>query len=316
MNAYDVIQRNVMRFFVPVEVEHISTDLSQGRQNIPLYINPQNFSIRETKIIRDTQTKGGFVVQYWGERLPVLTVSGEVGSGGIEAINILRDVYRNEHFQIKKELLKKIQASNNAIIQELNNPANIENIASFGEELGNILTGGAFGNFIEGTKSVLNGIVDAFQEVSDQNTKRVVVSPSLAAYATSIDLYFQGDRFRGYFENFSVTERSNSPGLFDYNFTFKVTRRTGKRSNFMPWHRNPRDSSGNPRPASIPIEKENLGHDKGLSFPTTYSVPESRFQSKSNVSEKETGDQKEGLTPEVDPGTVVVSLNRSNDAKK
>ena len=314
MNPYDYIKRNVMVFLVPTEPLHITSNSSQGRQRVPMYINPQSFVIRDQKIVRDTQTKGGFMVQYWGERLPTINASGEGGSGGIEAINILRDVYRNEHFQVKKHLLRRIQASNNAVISELNNPANIENVGSFATELGNILSQGGVGNLIEGFKSTINATVEAFERVSAQNTKRVVAVPNLAAYATSIDLYFQGEQFRGYFEGFTVTERANTPGLFDYNFSMKVTRRTGRRSNFMPWHRNPRDSSGNARPASIPIEKENMGIDDGLSFPTTYIK---RFQSKDNVSEgKEVGPPKEGLEPEVDPGGVTVPLNRSESSKK
>ena len=57
-------------------------------------------------------------------------------------------------------------------------------------------------------------------------------------------MYFQGEFFRGYFTNFNVTESAQEPGHFTYTMNFTVTRRSGKRSNFMPWHRNPLEYDG------------------------------------------------------------------------
>ena len=35
--------------------------------SVQMYINPENFSVAESKLITPTRTKGGFVVQYWGD---------------------------------------------------------------------------------------------------------------------------------------------------------------------------------------------------------------------------------------------------------
>ncbi len=65
--------------------------------SVKMYINPENFVIRESKQITNTRTKGGFVIQYWGENLTELTLSGTTGSSGVRGINVLRDIYRSEN---------------------------------------------------------------------------------------------------------------------------------------------------------------------------------------------------------------------------
>ncbi len=67
-----------------------------------LYINPTSFSIKESKLVRSDLTKGGYVVQYFGEQLQVIDVSGTTGSSGVEGINILRDIYRHEQHNTRK----------------------------------------------------------------------------------------------------------------------------------------------------------------------------------------------------------------------
>ena len=139
--------------------------------------------------------------------------------------------------------------------------------------------------FLSGSKSIVDSWVSAFDQTADDAIQRTVLHPSLGAYAVSMDIYFQGERFRGYFANFTVSERATTPGLFDYNFEFVVTKRMGKRTNFMPWHRTPVDATGQPIPAAIPAGKGSIdftygdkgvqtiaGTDRGLSYPPTYDV--------------------------------------------
>lgn len=69
---------------------------------IEMYLNPTQIQITEAKIINPVRTKGGYVVQYWGEELTKVQISGSTGSGGIEAINVIRDVYRSEQLALQK----------------------------------------------------------------------------------------------------------------------------------------------------------------------------------------------------------------------
>lgn len=63
---------------------------------IEMYINPNSLRMSEQKMITQTRTKGGFILQYWQEELPKLSIAGSCGDGGIESLNVLRDVYRSE----------------------------------------------------------------------------------------------------------------------------------------------------------------------------------------------------------------------------
>jgi hypothetical protein len=69
---------------------------------IEMYINPDNLEIKDSKQITTTRTKGGFQTQYWGEDLTEVSLSGSTGTGGIEAINVLRDIYRSEQIALQK----------------------------------------------------------------------------------------------------------------------------------------------------------------------------------------------------------------------
>ena len=63
---------------------------------IEMYVNPQNVTMQANKKITQNRTKGGFVVQYWGDDLVTINLNGTTGSSGIEGIEILYDLYQSE----------------------------------------------------------------------------------------------------------------------------------------------------------------------------------------------------------------------------
>ena len=79
-------------------------------QFIEMYLNPNKIDIIEEKQITSTRTKGGFIAQYFGENLTRINIGGETGDGGIEALNVLHDVYRSEQLALI-EILKSSGAS-------------------------------------------------------------------------------------------------------------------------------------------------------------------------------------------------------------
>lgn len=180
---------------------------------VQMYINPENFSVAESKQITETRTKGGFVVQYWGDNLTKLSLSGTTGSSGIKGIQVLRDVYRAENHAF--ELVAATQM----------------------EELIEVAT--------EGGLDTAN-IAGTMFNIAHENRKRnFILRPTLASLALSIMLFYQGVQYRGYFTEFSMTESVQKLGLFDYNMAFTVTEVRGSRKNFMPWHKEPlADSMG------------------------------------------------------------------------
>jgi len=217
------------------------TNVSWDRRQ--LYMNPQSFNLRDQKLMQKTLTKGGYVVQYWGEELTTIDVQGTTGSAGIEGINILKDIYRHEQLHYRTVLAKRqreiaavaaaAQADAEAQIYE-------DNVGGALLGFADTLTGGGVSKSVKGVSNsidILFGTSLGDGQGGTGGAFRTV--PTLAAFATNIDMYYQGEFFRGYFTNFAVTESASEPGHFSYSFQFVVTRRSGKRENFMPWHRNP-----------------------------------------------------------------------------
>jgi hypothetical protein len=243
------IGRQTIIFFLPLEMDAFVNDQNpysaakEGQvfwDKKQMYVNPEQFVVNEAKLTKADLAKGGFVVQYWGEDLQKIQVNGTTGSAGVEGINVLRSIYRHEQIQFRRVLIKRQREMAEAAAQEAKNAAS--SLAKRDDEFGtfsnvsDLLTGGAFTQIVEGVSNSIDLIFG-----SEVSSKRGVfkTTPTLAAFATNIDMYYQGEFFRGFFTQFSVTESATTPGLFSYSFQFSVTRRTGERSNFMPWHRSP-----------------------------------------------------------------------------
>lgn len=174
--------------------------------SVQMYINPENFVVRDSKQITETRTKGGFVIQYWGENLTQLTLSGTTGSSGIRGINVLRDIYRSESRGFELIAAQLV--------------ADIEQVKS--ETL------------------VSENVNDALEETALNLQKRnFLLRPSLASLAVNVLLFYQGVQYKGFFKDFSVTEGVSKLGLFDYNISFTAVETRGQRKNFMAWHKEP-----------------------------------------------------------------------------
>ena len=184
---------------------------------VNMYINPQSIEYNESKAISKERTKGGFIIQYWGEELTTLNISGHTGSSGVEGLNVLNEIYRSE--QILFDPIALTMAADNSIsgLNDLVDSA-----------LGNI--GGFAGSLLSGTNGLL-GLDPASQNILPRNP------PSLAAQALGIELYYAGSVFRGYFNSFSFTESVDPLGLFNYRIGFTVTQKRGYRTNQFAWQR-------------------------------------------------------------------------------
>ena len=191
-----------------------------GAGFLDMYINPQQLQIQERKIIKKNRTKGGYVVQYWGEELPTITLHGNTASSGIEGINVLRNVYRaeqNAFSQIAKSMSDTIGSFSAASIGGIVGSIGKNSAGKTAGSIINTAIGGVFGS-----------------------SSATPLYPTLASLALGVEMFYQDWVFKGYFESFNVTESVNiGPGIFEYNMTFIVTDRRGIRTNFMDWHRSP-----------------------------------------------------------------------------
>lgn len=209
------ITRNIITWYVP----EFGT--------VQMFVNPQNITYSHKKLINKDRTKGGYTLQYWGEDLDVLNISGTTGSSGIEGINALYEVYRAEQYAF--DAVGLTMAANNASTDVANNIS--------------VGIGGAIGQLVGGTNllsglggsGILGGILGLDQPgvaLSPQNI------PSLASLAFAVEMYYNGWVYRGFFENMTVTERADN-FLLDYQMTFTATQRRGYRTNYFPWSETP-----------------------------------------------------------------------------
>jgi hypothetical protein len=225
------------RIFAALGDQRVSWDRRQ------LYMNPQSFNIRDQKLVQKSLTKGGYVVQYWGEELTTLDVQGTTGASGVEGINILKDIYRHEQLHYRSVLMnrqREVAAAAAAARQAAEEESYDASFGGFMLGVADAFTGGAVSKTADGLANTVDTLFGTSLGSDFGGTGGAFKAvPTLAAFATNIDMYYQGEFFRGYFTSFGVTESAQEPGHFSYSFQFIVTRRSGKRENFMPWHRNP-----------------------------------------------------------------------------
>lgn len=237
------VNRNLISWFVP----------EYG--TVQMFINPNNITYDHKKVITKDRTKGGYTLQYWGEDLTQLKLSGTTGSAGVEGINVLYEVYRAEQlaFDAIGQSLIAINAANGANAQILGGIGGAIGLATgsavaggLGGSVGGLLGAGiAMGVFGTGTYSSL----------APRNIT------SLATLAFQVEMYYTGWVYRGFFENMTVRESAEHLGTMEYDLTFTTTQRRGYRLNTLPWQTSAIDGGSNTDLANggTPLSIYNLG---------------------------------------------------------
>ena len=203
---------------------------------VEMFVNPKMIRYSDKKSISPTRTKGGFTIQYWGEDLGNLSIDGTTASSGIEGINVLYSIYRNE--QVALDSLA--QAFESAKEKDLSTDGILENIIGSDSLLGSI------GDLVGlGNDSITNSINNVIEY---GNINPTIQKPTLASLAFQTEMYWSGWVFRGFFTAFTVNESAESIGLFDYHMDFTVTQKRGTRLNYMPWHRSAVNGPSNSDP--------------------------------------------------------------------
>jgi hypothetical protein len=207
--------RNIITWFVP----QFGT--------VRMFINPQNITYNHKKLISKDRTKGGYTLQYWGEELSTLNISGTTGSSGVEGINMLYEIYRAEQYAF--DAVGLTLAGNNASADLANGL-----VQGIGGALGQAI-GGNSQTAAAGGAGLLGGILGLDSPNNNLSARNL---PSLASLAFGVEMYYNGWVYRGFFENMTVTERADN-FLLDYQMTFTVTQRRGYRTNYFPWSNSP-----------------------------------------------------------------------------
>lgn len=252
-------KRNLITWFVP------------NFGTVDMFVNPNNINYTYKKLITPTRTKGGYTVQYWGEELPTLTITGTTGSYGVEGINMLYEIYRAEQLAFDADGLT---------IASSNQTADLATslVGGLGSVVGSTV-GGWLGNSNNG-KSIGEGVSLGLSGLGNNSILSRDV-PSLAQYAFGIELYFGGWVFRGFFTSMTVTEKAND-FLIDYNIGFTVTERRGYRLNYLGWQRTPTGNIATDPGSSqyLDFSSGNSTGTKTLSYNGQIDLPTSSLYSK------------------------------------
>jgi hypothetical protein len=200
------LRRNIITWFVP------------EFGIVRMYVNPAAITYNHKKLISKDRTKGGYTLQYWGEDLSSLNISGTTGGAGVEGINVLYEIYRAEQYAFDPVGLT-LAASNAAT------PVDLSSL------LGGL---GGLTDLLGGASSV-GGSLGSLMGIDSPNTALVANSiNSLAQLAFTVEMYYNGWVYRGFFESMTINERADN-FLMEYQMTFTVTQRRGYRMNYFPW---------------------------------------------------------------------------------
>jgi len=208
------LHRNIITWFIP------------QFGIVTMYVNPEAISYGYKKLISPDRTKGGYTLQYWGEQLTTLNISGTTGASGIEGINVLYQMYRAEQFAFDPQAITL--AANNASADLNQGLLNGSSSLLGGPSVTTPGVGGLLGGIL--------GVSSPNSALAPQNIT------SLAQLAFAVEMYYGGQVFRGFFDNMTVNERANSFAI-EYQITFMVTQVRGYRQNYFPWSRSASNGS-------------------------------------------------------------------------
>ncbi len=213
---------------------------------VRMYVNPNSITYQHKKVIKQEKTKGGYMLQYWGEGLSTLSIRGTTGSSGVEGINVLYEMYRAEQYAFDPVGLSLAAAnSNNGLSNSIMNGVN--GLVSNSEGTAGQVLGGIGAGALGAALGSSNGSALATRNI-----------PSLASLAFGVEMYYQGWVFRGYFENMNITESADN-FLWQYDMNFIVTQRRGYRTNYMPFHRSATSGpSNNSEVGGVPLSFKGL----------------------------------------------------------
>ena len=234
---------------------------------VKMYVNPEKITYSHKKLITKERTKGGYTLQYWGEDLTTINITGTTGSSGVEGINMLYELYRAEQYA-EDSVGLSLAAANAA--SDLVNKAG----GAAGGLVGSV-TGALFGDAETGASmgsAFGSGILSGIMGGDSPNGAALAAGNimTLAQLAFTVEMYYDGWVFRGYFQDMTYNEKAND-FLWDYNINFVSTQRRGYRVNYFPFHKSANSGPSYSTPGVIPMS--NVAASGDISAPPAIVKP-------------------------------------------
>jgi hypothetical protein len=210
---YDNLRKTITKKFMSVSVSHTP-------QKDPNFVEDEIIETPE-KVINKERTKGGYAIQYWGEQLTTIGLSGTTGSSGVEGLNVLHEIYRSEQFVF----------DNYGLVLASQEGANNFSVGAGVEKAGQAVGAGGIGGVLGTIADVLTGPSDPNKQLLPQQL------PTLASLAFTVEMFYEGWVYRGYFDSIRFTESVDYLGSFEYDIQFVATQKRGYRLNTLPWQK-------------------------------------------------------------------------------
>lgn len=174
---------------IPMILKIIGTTQAASIPTLVLLVNPATLEMNYAKKVTQTQTRGGFVEEHWGEELDRITASGT--TLGWFQIQQTKDSQTGS----RKVLTSGDARSATAAYQ------NFTSLLDVYKNNASVYSSGGF--VLNKTAGVTKGIVTEFGFVN---------------------MVFDNGNYMGAFQSFNYRETGDKPFTFDYDFEFTVYR--------------------------------------------------------------------------------------------
>jgi hypothetical protein len=176
--------------------------------SLTMLINPSNMSVQSSKLVTDSFTRNGYVIEDWGDGQDVLQFNGSIG--GYYILNpTVGSSGLNRYDRSKSVSFKNLM---NLFMLYRNNGTIYEKTVKSQE------------------KSKKNRLISTTGLIKiNKRLKSINESPKNRPYAMA-DMYLAYDNYiyKGSFDEFSIEEDASRPYTLNYSFTFVVQNRIEK----------------------------------------------------------------------------------------
>lgn len=201
------IQGPIQRIPFTMWIDYNNEDIDNPPA-VTLLINPSSMSTSCTKKINTTFTRGGYVVEQWGENLDVISFSGTIGAYYVLTNDSsgtgLNRYNRNNSYSFRNLMeLFLIYRSNGALFLKQESNEKNQNVES---------------------KKLMSNATNRLAINQTPNPIKTVKT----RISSVGDVYIQYDKtlYFGSFDAFSIEEDAARPFNLNYTFTFTVLRKT------------------------------------------------------------------------------------------
>ena len=195
-----------LTFWIEYNGENVT---EKNPEPLTLLINPNEVSFSSNKKIMPTFTRGGFVVEEWGEEREVLNFSGTIGAYYV--IDPTKGFTGlNRYNRSRSDSFRNLQG---LFLLYRNN--------------------GAIHRVKTTTKKISDKLIRNNNFIKEKNIKVFPETRTRIKNLGDVFIYYDSTIYKGSFNEFNITEDAGKPYSLSYTFTFTVEKKTVAKSSIV-----------------------------------------------------------------------------------